>query len=236
MEHGNWTLKFKFMSGQPCVFTEEEMMAAIRQVLAEDIDCERELDPRAFLRRSILDAGGVRRHRSYYFPILEKQDAIGPERSDDPVLFRSILMPSVADALNKLAARASRLSPLGAAIRLVAWIATLTSFILRPLLFVMGAIACLALAPLIFVLFGADRVWRIVGWLLGHVERRNPIRATIWRYRLDRFAYHWDRFLARFPARLVDGLYMPDFQWMATSKLQLAVVSPKRLHGFGPDR
>ena len=205
-------------------------MAAIRAILAEDIDVEREVDPRAYFRRSIRDPMGVTRRRSFFLPVLGDQVHEDEAAVRLPRL-RSDLMPATVQALDGIFAKLCAVRP---TIRQVASICIIMLLILRPLWFVIVPLACLALVAALFVVLGAERSWRLLNLLLARMERSNPIRATMWRHRLDRFAYRWDNFLDHFPNGMVDGLYMPDFQWIARTNLHPAVVSPKGLHRYFP--
>ena len=86
--------------------------------------------------------------------------------------------------------------------------------VLRPHWFVVTGALVVALIVGAFMLFGSDRIWRMVLAHLARVEARNPDRAAVLRTRLDRFACRWDAILDFFPDGMVDGLYMPDLQAM----------------------
>ena len=84
--------------------------------------------------------------------------------------------------------------------------------VVRPHWFVIGGLVTIIVVTGLFMTLGAQRIWGTILRYLDRVERKDPVRATVLRYRLDQFACRWDGLLDRLPDGLVDDLYMPDFQ------------------------
>lgn len=62
-----------------------------------------------------------------------------------------------------------------------------------------------------FLIFGADRIWRAMSWAVKSYRARNSEGADKLLDWLDGVAVRWDAVLDRFPDGMVDSLYMPDF-------------------------
>tara|TARA_R110002094_G_scaffold53486_4_gene64794 strand:- start:1060 stop:1737 length:678 start_codon:yes stop_codon:yes gene_type:complete len=67
----------------------------------------------------------------------------------------------------------------------------------------------------VFLILGYDGFWRRAMAVARWYARRRPSRAAALHSKLDRFAMKWDGVLDRFPEGTVDGLYLPDFGYLA---------------------
>lgn len=243
-------MKYEPIPGQAHNPSEEETMSVIRSVLTEAegpapsrkaIRAER----KAHAHQEEAATGGVE-NASHAFveraadPQTRRRATDLPEletASHNPASApRKRRMPKAVAALGGLLSR-----PLSAlrGFRPSTWHLALISLALlvalRPHWFVITGVLIIALVVGTFLIFGADRIWRLVLTWLNNVEAHNPARAARLRMRFDRFACRWDAILDVFPDGSVDGLYMPDLQAMQDADAAHLEVLSARLDRMAHD-
>lgn len=100
---------------------------------------------------------------------------------------------------------------------------------LKPLWLVIPILMVVLFIIGLFYFAGAARVWAGLLLALHRMDKTNPRRSQRLRAGLDRFAMRWDRLLDWFPERLVESLYMPDFQALAMADDRHTQVMSARL-------
>lgn len=129
--------------------------------------------------------------------------------------------PSLVERVRGVAFRPSR--------KMVFWGVMALLVILRPHVFVIGAIVALFVIGGAFAVFGGDAVWGGAMRCFTRFANIAPTRAARLAKRMDTFALRWDALLDRFPDGSVDGLYLPDFQAQTKADEHHAAVMSERL-------
>ncbi|MEM6373902.1 MAG: hypothetical protein AAF727_14135 [Pseudomonadota bacterium] len=229
-------MQYEPIPGRPQTATDEETMSVIRSILTEENSAP-DVPTAA--------AAKVTAQKPTQRAFVERKGENTPRRRADD-------LPALQDVVEETAAAPAPRRPVRSVLRaLVAVLRRLRAFrpttrhlalaslalltVLRPHWVVVGAVLCLAMVIAMFLIAGADRVWRGVNVYLNRVDARDPQRATELRTRLDSFACRWDAVLDRFPDGMVDGLYMPDFQDMQANDAAHADAMAERLSRMAHD-
>ena len=203
--------EYKTLESAPYKSSDEETMQSIREILDEEQNSQPKprkvkAAAKAFVTRTPNPAEAPRRRSTDLPDLQETSNAVQTPK----------LSTRGLGSLGRLGKRVSAYRPTP---RHLAIASVLLLMLVRPHWFVIGAILALVLIVGTFLLFGADRIWQTLLWMLDRVERNDPARGARLRNRLDRFAVRWDAFLDMLPDGIADELYMPDFQDLNRDKV-----------------
>ena len=215
---------YTYLEGKPqSVGSEAETLAMVRSVLTEVEETEAR-SPLALFRKAQADMAEKhmapkRKKVAMFVPLNAADEA--EDAAQTSHLRTALKRVSVKSTLKKKSLRLKRKHLVFALLGIL--------FLVRPLWMLTAIAVLLCVAALYVYLAGAEKVWRGVMLALHNLAETDPIRATMLRARLDRFATQWDAFLDRFPDGMVDALYMPDFQVLSQDEAARERVLTQRI-------